>query len=66
MFKRLFGGRNPAGKGQGRGRMGGTRPGSGPGGECLCPCCGCRIVHRVAEPCNRIKCPECGCLMVRA
>ena len=53
------------GAGGGRGRMGGTRPGAGPGGDCLCPSCGARATHRVGVPCNESKCPKCGTPMVR-
>ena len=66
MFKRLFGGRGATGKPQGSGTMHGTRPGAGPGRECVCPCCGCRMVFQVAQPCDRTKCPDCGSFMVRA
>jgi PHP family Zn ribbon phosphoesterase len=52
--------------GQGRGRMGGTQPGAGPDGECVCPQCGHRMAHQVAQPCYKIKCPQCGSAMRRA
>lgn len=39
------------GRGQGRGaggrRIGGTRSGAGPGGECLCPKCGTKMVRKL-------------------
>ena len=66
MIKRLFGGRGASGKARGSGRMGGTRPGAGPGGECVCPRCGHRITHQIAHPCNHIRCPQCGSFMARA
>jgi hypothetical protein len=50
----------------GGGRMRGTRPGAGPGGDCLCPNCGARAPHQVGVPCNAISCPQCGTKMVRA
>ena len=31
------------GRGMGRGRIGGTRPGAGPIGECICPQCGAEM-----------------------
>jgi len=46
--------------------MGGTKPGSGPGGDCVCPNCGHRQSHGVGVPCNTIKCEKCGTLMVRS
>jgi len=57
------GGRTPQG---GVGRMGGTRRGAGPGGECVCPSCGHRMVHEVGKPCYQTDCPKCGAKMVRA
>ena len=57
--RRLFGG-------GGRGRLGGTKPGAGPGGECVCPKCGQRVTHGVGQPCYGISCPKCGTKMVRA
>jgi hypothetical protein len=62
------------GAGQGRGigrggsgsrRMGGTRPGSGPSGECVCPNCGARVSHQTGKPCYNRNCPECGAKMER-
>ena len=50
----------------GRGRLGGTKPGAGPGGKCKCPECGATAVHRVGEPCYNRKCPKCGAKMIRA
>ncbi len=51
--------------GGGRGRMGGTRPGSGPGGECVCPNCGTTAPHQQGIPCTQISCPNCGASMVK-
>lgn len=51
--------------GAGRGRMGGTRPGAGPGGECVCPSCGAKVPHQVGVPCYNLSCPKCGAKMVR-
>jgi len=53
------------GRGGGRGRMGGTRPGAGPGGECVCPSCGTTAPHQAGVPCYQIECPNCGTSMVR-
>jgi hypothetical protein len=55
----------PRGAAQRGGRMGGTRPGSGPGGDCVCPRCGAKASHKAGTPCNNISCPECGAKMVR-
>jgi len=55
----------PGGGGGGRGRMGGTRPGAGPGGKCVCPNCGATITHQRGAPCYQISCPKCGTKMVR-
>jgi len=53
------------GSGSGRGRMGGNRPGAGPGGDCICPKCGTKASHSVGSPCYQISCPKCGAKMVR-
>ena len=63
-------GQGPIGRGIGAGfgglgRMGGTRPGSGPGGFCICPKCGERIPHGRGLPCYQISCPKCGTKMVK-
>ncbi|OGP88368.1 MAG: hypothetical protein A2156_05180 [Deltaproteobacteria bacterium RBG_16_48_10] len=41
------------GMGGRRGRMGGTKPGSGPVGECVCPSCGTTAPHEVKS--DKIK-----------
>jgi len=54
------------GPGVGRGRYpDGDKPGSGPGGYCICPSCGHKMQHTWAEPCNTKKCPKCGATMTR-
>ena len=53
------------GRGRGMGRMGGTRPGAGPSGNCICPKCGVTILHQVGLPCYQANCPKCGTKMVR-
>jgi len=54
------------GTGSGRvGRMGGTKAGSGPGGQCVCPSCGATVAHKIGVACYQIKCPKCGAAMVR-
>ena len=53
------------GRGAGRGRMGGTRPGAGPSGVCVCPSCGSTIPHHRGVPCYTVDCPKCGTKMVR-
>lgn len=51
----------------GRGRMGGTRAGAGPAGDCVCPKCGTRVPHGRGVPCYTITCPGCKkSKMVRA
>jgi len=57
-------GTGPPGGG-GRGRMGGTRPGAGPSGKCVCPNCGATITHQRGVPCYQISCPKCGTKMIR-
>jgi len=54
------------GRSKGMGRMGGTKPGSGPGGECVCPACGKRTAHKRGMPCYNVPCPECGAKMIKA
>ena len=55
-----------AGRGsKGMGRMRGTRPGAGSGGDCVCPNCGARMPHQIGTPCYNLSCPECGTKMVR-
>lgn len=48
------------------GRMKGSRPGAGPGGDCVCPRCGRKVPHLQAEPCFNLSCPQCGAKLVRA
>ena len=70
----------PGGKGNGQGRgagqgqgtsgggivrMGGNRPGIGPGGNCVCPSCGTTVPHQTGVPCNTVDCPKCGSQMTR-
>lgn len=59
-------GRVGAAPGGGRGRMGGTKPGSGPGGTCVCPKCGNKASHKVGQPCYQMVCSKCGARMVKA
>jgi len=59
-------GRGMPGRSRGAGRMGGTRAGAGPDGECVCPGCGARVSHQVGGPCYNMSCPRCGTKMVRA
>jgi len=49
----------------GRGRMGGTRSGAGPGGECVCPKCKTTVSHGAGQPCYQMNCPKCGTKMIR-
>ena len=50
-------------KGYGRGLGGGNKPGSGPGGNCICPNCGKKIPHKTAAPCSTKVCPNCNTWM---
>jgi len=47
------------------GRMGGSRAGAGPGGECICSNCGTKVAHQRGTPCFEMACPNCGTNMVR-
>jgi len=47
------------------GRMKGNRSGAGPGGYCVCPSCGEKVLHQQGTPCFNLKCPKCGTKMVR-
>lgn len=52
--------------GRGRNRTPqGDKPGSGPGGRCVCPACGYVSSHSRLDPCNKKKCPKCGATMTR-
>jgi len=39
--------------------------GRGPGGNCICPNCGHKEVHKMGQPCATMSCPKCGSNMVR-
>jgi len=74
MIERLLrrgGGRGGQGQGAGRGgeggkgRGGGNRPGSGPGGTCVCANCGHKISHQIGQRCLDLACPKCGTKMIR-
>ncbi|MCK9554845.1 hypothetical protein M0R36_03385 [bacterium] len=58
-------GSGAGGQGLGRGVGGGNRPGSGPGGNCVCPNCGAEAAHQAGVPCYSINCPKCGTKMMR-
>lgn len=58
-------GRGGGGQGKGQGMGGGTKPGAGPAGNCVCPKCGYKTEHLVGERCVDRKCPKCGTQMVR-
>ncbi|RLC94326.1 MAG: hypothetical protein DRI40_07520 [Chloroflexi bacterium] len=59
------GGGRGRGRGSRLGRMGGTRAGAGPSGDCVCPSCGATVPHQAGVPCYSINCPNCGTAMVR-
>lgn len=52
-------GTGPAEGGRGQGR------GNGLGGNCVCPNCGKKILHRRGTPCSETECPKCGSIMLR-
>lgn len=54
-----------SGSGVGSGRLGGSRPGAGPSGDCICPNCGAKVSHQRGAPCYNLSCPRCGTNMVR-
>jgi len=54
-----------SGRGQGRGGMVGNRRGIGPGGNCICPICGEKVVHQQGVPCYSVNCLKCGAKMMR-
>ena len=58
-------GRGGGGQGQGRGKGGGTRPGAGPRGNCICPKCGYKAAHQPSVRCIDQICPTCGAHMIR-
>jgi hypothetical protein len=53
------------GAGAGRGKGAGNRPGSGPGGICVCSSCNTQVAHHRGVPCSSVKCPNCGKQMVK-
>jgi len=58
-------GTGPMGQGPRMGRGAGNRQGAGPGGNCVCPACGEKVVHQAGTPCSSMSCPKCGVRMVR-
>jgi len=68
MFNFFRGGRGrrtSGDQGRGRGMGGGTKPGSGPSGNCVCPKCGYKMGHQIGQRCVDLTCPKCGTPMVR-
>lgn len=68
MFNYFRRGRNRRGTDEqrpGRGMGSGTKPGSGPSGDCLCPKCGYKMTHQIGQRCMDFTCPKCGTKMVR-
>jgi hypothetical protein len=68
MISRVFGGRSGQGGPRqqgGRGRNSGNKPGSGPGGNCVCPNCGHEEPHRPGQRCIDSICPKCGAEMIK-
>jgi hypothetical protein len=58
-------GQGQGGSGGGGGRGGGNKPGSGPGGNCICPKCGHKEPHVAGKRCYDQTCPKCGTRMTR-
>ena len=58
-------GTGPMGSGRGGGRGGRRRGNAGPGGNCVCPNCGEKVVHQVGVPCNSLVCSKCGTRLMR-
>ena len=42
-----------------------TAKGGGPGGYCVCPKCGYKILHERGVPCSTLECPNCKINLVR-
>jgi len=56
------------GRGAGRGRRGGqgrNLGGSRSGGNCVCPTCDHKEIHKAGKPCFELKCPTCGTALNR-
>jgi len=51
--------------GTGKGKGGGNKPGSGPGGNCVCPSCRHKIYHQAGQRYRDVACPQCGKKMIR-
>ena len=49
----------------GGGQGGGNKPGSGPGGDCICPKCKYKEPHVAGQRCMDRTCPKCGQKMIR-
>lgn len=64
-FRRGRGRRGMDDQRPGRGMGGGTKPGAGPSGNCLCPKCGYKMTHQIGQRCMDLTCPKCGTRMVR-
>ena len=45
--------------------MDSNKIGMGPGGFCVCPQCGYRIMHQAGAPCRDNMCPKCKIPLVR-
>jgi len=65
LFSNRFGRGQGRGASQGRGRAGSNKPGSGPGGNCVCPKCGHKEPHEAGQRCIDRLCPKCGTKMIR-
>ena len=50
---------------RGIGQGAGNEPGSGPGGNCVCPKCGHKEPHEAGQRCLDRTCPKCGTRMTR-
>lgn len=64
-FRGNRGQRSSEDRGRGRGISGGTKPGSGPGGSCVCPKCSHKVKHQIGQRCMDLPCPKCGTTMIK-
>jgi len=51
-------------KGKFKGKVEEAR-GGGPGGYCVCPKCGYKIIHGRGDPCSALECPNCKIKLIR-
>lgn len=72
-YDRMVQGKRGSGRGRGlgrgagrcQGRGGQNKPGSGSGGNCICPKCGHKEPHVAGQRCVDRSCSKCGARMIR-